>query len=42
VDQIVVDPDKRVVSTPAYMLARSISEAASGINRLVDEVVKMA
>lgn len=42
VDQIVVDEANRVVTTPAYMLAGSISEAASGINRLVDEVVKMA
>jgi len=42
VDQIVIDTDNRVVTTPAYMLAGSITEAASGINRLVDEVVKMA
>jgi enhancing lycopene biosynthesis protein 2 len=41
VDQIVVDTDNRVVTTPAYMLAGSINEAASGINRLVDEVIKM-
>ncbi len=42
VDQIVVDQANKVVTTPAYMLAGSISEAASGINRLVDEVVKLA
>lgn len=42
VDQIIVDQSNKVVSTPAYMLAGSISEAASGINRLVDEVVKLA
>lgn len=42
VDQIIVDQANKVVTTPAYMLAGSISEAASGINRLVDEVVKLA
>lgn len=42
VDQIVIDSDNKVVTTPAYMLAGSITEAASGINQLVDEVVKMA
>ncbi|MBR9827489.1 MAG: isoprenoid biosynthesis glyoxalase ElbB [Oceanospirillales bacterium] len=42
VDQIVVDDQHNVISTPAYMLAGSISEAASGINRLVDEVIKRA
>ncbi|GAA0789510.1 isoprenoid biosynthesis glyoxalase ElbB [Marinobacterium sediminicola] len=42
VDQIVVDSSSKIVTTPAYMLAGSITEAASGINRLVDEVVKLA
>ncbi len=42
VDQIVVDQANKVVTTPAYMLAGSISEAAAGINKLVDEVVKLA
>jgi len=42
VDKIVVDTDKKVVTTPAYMLAGSIMEAASGIDQLVDEVLKMA
>ncbi|MBA4503571.1 isoprenoid biosynthesis glyoxalase ElbB [Marinobacterium marinum] len=42
VDQIIVDTAGTVVSTPAYMLAGSISEAASGINRLVDKVVELA
>lgn len=42
VDQIIVDQSNKVISTPAYMLAGSISEAASGINQLVDEVVKLA
>ncbi|MFB9886005.1 isoprenoid biosynthesis glyoxalase ElbB [Balneatrix alpica] len=42
VSEFVVDEQHKVVSTPAYMLANSISEAASGINRLVQEVVRLA
>ncbi|GAA4651016.1 isoprenoid biosynthesis glyoxalase ElbB [Kistimonas scapharcae] len=42
VHDIVVDEDNKLVTTPAYMLAGSISEAATGINRLVDKVLEMA
>ncbi len=42
VDGIVVDEKNRLVTTPAYMLAQSISEAAKGINKLVEQVLKMA
>lgn len=42
VDDIVVDDERQLVSTPAYMLATSLVEAASGINKLVEKVVKMA
>jgi enhancing lycopene biosynthesis protein 2 len=35
VDGVVVDREHKVVSTPAYMLARSIKEAAAGIEKLV-------
>jgi enhancing lycopene biosynthesis protein 2 len=42
VEDIVVDRENKVVSTPAYMLAQSIKEAAAGIERLVAEVVAMA
>lgn len=42
VDQVVIDTSNKVVTTPAYMLAGSISEAAAGINRLVDEVIQLA
>lgn len=42
VDNIVVDEGNRLVTTPAYMLAESISQAASGINALVDKVLEMA
>ncbi|WP_434357539.1 isoprenoid biosynthesis glyoxalase ElbB [Parasalinivibrio latis] len=42
VDGFVVDPARKVLSTPAYMLAGNISEAASGINKLVAKLVEMA
>jgi len=42
VEQIAVDETNKLVSTPAYMLAGSISEAASGINKLVAKVLEMA
>lgn len=41
VEEIVVDEAHKLVSTPAYMLAGSISEAAAGINKLVDRVLEM-
>lgn len=39
VDDIVVDADQKVVTTPAYMLAQNISEAALGIDKLVARVL---
>jgi enhancing lycopene biosynthesis protein 2 len=42
VDSVVIDKDNQVVSTPAYMLATSISEAAMGISRLVKTVISMS
>ena len=41
VEDIVVDIDNLVVSTPAYMLANSITEAQVGIEKLVKQVLKM-
>ncbi len=41
VREMVVDREKKVVSTPAYMEARRISEAAEGIEKLVAEVLAM-
>lgn len=41
VDEIVVDKEKKVVSTPAYMEAKSIKEAALGIEKLVAEILNM-
>jgi enhancing lycopene biosynthesis protein 2 len=41
VADIVEDKARKLVSTPAYMLASSIGEAASGINKLVDRVLEL-
>jgi enhancing lycopene biosynthesis protein 2 len=41
VTDIVVDQQHHIVSTPAYMLAQRISEAATGIEKLVDTVIGM-
>lgn len=38
---IVEDTQRKLVTTPAYMLATSISDAASGINKLVDRVLEL-
>ncbi|MBI4802796.1 MAG: isoprenoid biosynthesis glyoxalase ElbB [Elusimicrobia bacterium] len=40
--EICVDEKNLFVSTPAYMLADCITQADKGINRLVDEVFKIA
>ncbi|WP_291972235.1 isoprenoid biosynthesis glyoxalase ElbB [Candidatus Symbiopectobacterium sp.] len=42
VNDIVVDAQHKVVTTPAYMLANSISEAAKGIDKLVERVLGFA
>lgn len=42
VDDIVLDVDNLIVTTPAYMLARSIKEAAIGIDMLVSRVLELA
>ena len=41
VTEIIEDKARKLVTTPAYMLAQSISEAASGINKLVDRVLEL-
>lgn len=40
VDDIVIDENFNIVSTPAYMLAQNMVEAEKGIEKLVKEVVK--
>lgn len=42
VTEIAVDAASKVVSTPAYMLAGRISEAADGIEKLVAKVLELA
>ena len=41
VQEYVVDRENKIVSTPAYMLANQISEAAVGIEKLVQEVLSL-
>lgn len=41
VTDFVVDRKNKLVSSPAYMLAERISEAAEGIDKCVREVIKM-
>ncbi|WP_248917948.1 isoprenoid biosynthesis glyoxalase ElbB [Pseudomonas entomophila] len=41
VHDIVEDVQRKLVTTPAYMMAKSISEAASGIYKLVDRVLEL-
>ncbi|WP_035339465.1 MULTISPECIES: isoprenoid biosynthesis glyoxalase ElbB [Dickeya] len=42
VDDVVVDVANNIVTTPAYMLANSIAEAATGIEKLVAQVLELA
>ncbi|MCT4714713.1 isoprenoid biosynthesis glyoxalase ElbB [Enterobacteriaceae bacterium H18W14] len=42
VDDIVVDEERKVVTTPAYMLATRIDEAAAGIEKLVARVLVLS
>ena len=41
VEDIAEDTARKLVSTPAYMLGKNISEVASGINKLVDRVLEL-
>jgi len=41
VDDIVVDRENRIVSTPAYMLANTVSEVYEGIGKCVREVIAL-
>ena len=41
VSNFVVDPANKLISTPAYMLAGNIREAAEGIEKTVAELLKM-
>ena len=41
VSEMIIDKDKKLVTTPAYMEAESIKEAAEGIEKLVKQVLSM-
>lgn len=41
VQEAIIDRQRKLVTTPAYMLAGNVAEAAAGIHRLVDEVLAM-
>lgn len=42
VNEFVIDRERKLVSTPAYMLAKSVGEAAEGIEKLVAAVIELA
>jgi len=42
VKEFAVDEENKIVTTPAYMLAQSIKEAAEGIDKLVSKVIELA
>ena len=42
VDDIVVDEENKIVTTPAYMLATRISEVATGVEKLAKKVLELA
>lgn len=41
VKDIIVDKERKIVSTPAYMEAKNMTEAAEGIEKLVAEILNM-
>ena len=41
VEEMVIDEEKKLVTTPAYMEAQSIKEAAAGIEKLVAQILSM-
>lgn len=42
VREFVVDEERKIITTPAYMLAQTISEAAEGIEKTVRELMRLA
>ena len=40
-DEIAVDEQHKIVTTPAYMLAKSIKEVDSGVAKLVAEIIRL-
>jgi enhancing lycopene biosynthesis protein 2 len=42
VKEAIIDAENRIISTPAYMTAQSVSEVYAGVTRTVEELLKMA
>lgn len=42
VREFVVDEERKIITSPAYMLAQSISEAAEGIEKTVAEMLRLS
>jgi len=42
VREMVVDEQRKLITTPAYMLAQNISEAAEGIENTVSTLIEMS
>ena len=42
VSEFVVDEDRKIITSPAYMLAQTISEAAEGIEKTVAELLRLS
>ena len=41
VRECVIDEKNKIITTPAYMLAQSMSEAADGIEKTVRELIRL-
>ena len=41
VSEMIIDEEKKIVTTPAYMEAKSIKEAADGIEKLINQILSM-
>jgi enhancing lycopene biosynthesis protein 2 len=39
---MVVDEENKIVTTPAYMLGKTIKDVAEGIEKLVNKVIELA
>jgi enhancing lycopene biosynthesis protein 2 len=42
VRDFIVDEERKIITSPAYMLAQSMSEAAEGIEKTVEELLRLA
>jgi len=42
VDKVIIDEKNKIITTPAYMLGPTISKVAQGMEKLVEEVLKLA